>query len=488
MPRLIIRAPSLAAPLAVIRTAAEPEETLTLEGTLGRVLWLDGTRDVVARGAAQLVAAGDPVLAAANVATLRPGAGTFAAGCWVRFDSLPESGFAVALGHYQTADNRRSWRLDYAAAGGGQLRFVGSVDGTALAIAAVTLAPTLGQWYFLFGWYDAGAGVVGCRVDDGAPVTAASAGLYQNADDALTVGAGAAAAPTQAIDGRIAEPFLLKAPTASVATVQAALYNGGQGVGYGDLSSGQKADFGLVSWWPLREASGTRFDAHGDHDLTPTGGPTAADGPVASAAAADDPAYAWDSQVAAATFTAATVADRPAWRAAGYLDFDGAGAGDRLSRAGAVVGNRSAFTLFLKARLDQAPASNPAVLYCEEDAAGAVRFRVAVTSNSQWLQATYKPADGSSATASSNDTFPVGADVVLAVRRDGTSLRLFVAGAPIGAAATIAAGVDLSGATSRVGGPVAATGVTPLDGRVHHVWAVDRALTDGEIATLSALF
>ena len=68
-------------------------------------------------------------------------------------------------------------------------------------------------------------------------------------------------------------------------TIRDYLYNSGSGRIYSSLSSQQKTDWGLVSWWDLNESTGTRKDSHGSNNLTASASsPTVANGIVSGRA------------------------------------------------------------------------------------------------------------------------------------------------------------------------------------------------------------
>lgn len=77
--------------------------------------------------------------------------------------------------------------------------------------------------------------------------------------------------------GSIDEAFICVSPAnlaTALTTIATTIYNAGTGIRYAGLTAQQKTDIGLVSWWGLDEASGTREDLHGSVDLTPQGGVT----------------------------------------------------------------------------------------------------------------------------------------------------------------------------------------------------------------------
>jgi hypothetical protein len=269
--------------------------------------------------------------------------------------------------------------------------------------------------------------------------------------------------------------------------ISGALYNGGSGLSYANLTPAQKASWGLVSFWELNKTSGTRADSHGSNDLSEIGTVAAVDGLVESPAVDQDPAARWGDVVGGHGFSNATVTARPAWRSAGYLDFDGGD--DQLSHGatGGLIGNRSEFTYLAKVRLDTLPTSTPAVIFEEADASGGVVNRLSVTPAGQ-IVASYRPAGGTLRSATAEVALSAGTDSTLGVRRDGTSLRVFVNGSASGSEAIVDSGADLTGAIPRVGGPVVSSGFSRIDGRLYGLWAAAQAFTDPQVSALSADF
>jgi hypothetical protein len=96
------------------------------------------------------------------------------------------------------------------------------------------------------------------------------AGIFSIGDDTLGDGNFA---------GNADELFICKNPAdlaAAISLINSTIYNSGHGVRYSALSTQDKTDIGLVSWWGLDEASGNRLDLHGSVTLTASGGVTQA--------------------------------------------------------------------------------------------------------------------------------------------------------------------------------------------------------------------
>ncbi|WP_158633542.1 LamG-like jellyroll fold domain-containing protein [Tautonia sociabilis] len=457
---------------------------LTRETAPDRLLWLDGKTGVTARGAADFDGATQQLSAPSNAAVQIGDVDCWWA-LWVRLDA--KSVERALLTKWSGAPNRE-YQIAYNPIAD-RLRLAVTSDGVSSAVevrADAFGSPPTGVWMFLMAYHDATADRIGISVNGGAfDTTAFSGGIWIGAAP-LTLGAFGSGAGR--LDGQLDQVCLGKAPTGGIgsaaATIRDALYNGGAGLPYSGISAAQRAAWGMVAGWTLDEPSGNRRDSIGSTTLVDTASTPGVDGIVGSPANEADPVRAWTDRVAGRIFSENAVASRPIYRSASFLNLDGAN--DRLSLSpGPVVGNRPAFTIVAKVRLDALPSGSPAVIYTEADASGGVVNRLAVSPSGN-VVASYRASGEPLVSASSAASLATGVDAVVAVRRDGTALQVFVNGLPSGPAATIGAGTSLAGATARVGGPVESAGFVPLGGRIYDLFAVGRALTDAEVAQLSS--
>ena len=241
-----------------------------------------------------------------------------------------------------------------------------------------------------------------------------------------------------------------------------------------------------MALWRLDERTGTRRDSVGSNDLASIDNVGSVDGRISGAAGDLEPVRTWVDSVSNLSFTQPTFARRPSKLAASStLDFDGND--DALSAAsGAVVGNRPAFTCLAKLRLDTLPASGTSVVFAEEDATAGVQFRIGVNAAGN-PNATYRGVGGTSATVTAAATVPTGGDHVVAVRRGNGTLDLFLDGAKVGSV-PVGPEASLAGATVTVGGPTATANSSNLDGRLRHLFAIGRDVTDADIVALSNWF
>ena len=455
------------------------EAALTPETAPDRLLWLDPAFGVMARtGAVQFTAGNQSRLQVANNATVQA-APRFWLASWVQFDSLSTS--RIFLGKDNTT-SIREYSLLYTSVNN-CLRFSVSNTGSSLnnQLNGTNFgSPGTGIWRFVMGYYDQTAGRMGISVDGAAFQTMDVIGAPFTGTAPLDFGTNNASYPH---DGRLDQVALGKAPSASFDQIRDALYNGGSGRTYNQLTSSQKTDFGLVSFWEMEELTGTRNDSHGTNHLTALNNPTATDGAVDRPAVALDPVRSWTDREAATVFIQDIVAQRPIWHAEPSLAFDGVN--DCLNRVGPLIGHRPEFTLFAKFQANSFPTTNPAVLFTEANASGSVVNRLAISDQGS-LIASYRPSGGTLISTSSAEPIVLEDQVVVAVRRQGTGLQLFVDGIPAGPAAVIDPGTSLDGATLRIGGPVESSGLSHFQGRIFSLFAVGQALSHSQIASLSS--
>jgi hypothetical protein len=132
-------------------------------------------------------------------------------------------------------------------------------------------SPPIGQWIFVVVWLDSSAGTINIQINDGTVDSIASA----------TAGNGTAnfrignwQRDGSFMDGRIdSVGFWKRTLTASEKT---ALYNGGRGLHYLDLTTSQKN--ALVSWWDFEIDTQLGKDSHSTNHLTNVNGVVGNDG------------------------------------------------------------------------------------------------------------------------------------------------------------------------------------------------------------------
>ena len=151
---------------------------------------------------------------------------------------------------------------------------------------------------------------------------------------ALGIG-GRASTGANTFDGAIA-----RLGFSSLALSGAALTAAHTSTFWADMTAARQADW--FSFYNLCEASGTRVDSTGLNNLTPTNGPTVADGPGEGLCVDNSPVKRWESRYGSAHLVQATIANQPIWRASvlngrGVVDFDGVS--DYLAASGLLMGS-----------------------------------------------------------------------------------------------------------------------------------------------------
>jgi hypothetical protein len=220
--------------------------------------------------AAQFVASKTLSLSIASNATLQPGNADFSLAVWFNLDNLPTAaaGSGTLIAKYATTGNQRAYLLSVSTAGA--LTFNLSSDGTAGNTTTVTHGTTLvpGTWYLATVTYVAATGLISLALNAGMPVTGTRTGGPFASTAALTLGYRITDA-TGGLDGRLGRAALWTRALSQQDQID--LFKTGLGLHYEELTAGHKVS--LVSWWPLSEAGGIRYDQHtGGNDLTEAAG------------------------------------------------------------------------------------------------------------------------------------------------------------------------------------------------------------------------
>ncbi|WP_145272259.1 LamG domain-containing protein [Tautonia plasticadhaerens] len=462
--------------LAIYRPVRPGEPVYSREDAPDLLLWLDAASGVASRGAVTLDGTSQYL---SRAGSLMGTLGTnYSVQAWVWLSGGSGTSRTIAA-HRSTAQSNPIGFYLGISSSDSSARFIVTGDSGTGATAIGPALPT-GQWHHVVGVRSGGSLSI---YVNGVAGTVASASFGTITPTHLDLGSnfGGSTSRLHLLPGRLDQFGVWGNRALSQADVTA-LFNSGSGLSYSGMPPALRA--GLVMFHELDGNPVAGVDSTGNgHTLTPIGSPAAADGVAEGPADDSDPVLRWADRHGGPAFSQAAVAARPAWRSAGFLDFDGTD--DRLGRdSGPLVGARPGFTMLARLRLDVLPSGSPAVVYTEADSGASVVNRLAITPAGQ-VVASYRPIGGTLASATSAATLAAGADAVIGVRRNGSDLRVFVAGAPSGPAATIDHGTDLAGASCRVGGPVESAGFRHLDGRITEIYAVGRALTDPQIAALS---
>ena len=321
-------------------------------------LWLDPSYATYKDLAVNLVSGSSQYLSIADNSTLRTGNIDFWMACWVRFDSLP-SGVAGIMGKYDTTGNKREYTLNYNNTSN-RFQFSCSPDGTITGVGLANDGTVLAvnTWYFVLCWHDSVNDQVRIKVNNGNTNSASfSAGVNAATDSAFSIGRSNLSSSTYT-SGRVDSVCFGKSPVGGVngiiTTINSRLYNSGAGVSYSTLTTQEKTDWGLVSFWNLEETSSTRNDSHGSNNLSASGSPVAAPGITSSQCAVGDPVSKWIARTGQ-IFEAPTNAARPILRQGTngryYLEGDGvddnmlAVAASGSPRADAIARNVGGLTL-----------------------------------------------------------------------------------------------------------------------------------------------
>lgn len=207
--------------------------------------------------AAQLVLGNSEGFNVASTTDLQIGnvSSTFAG--WVYFDTLAAQ--ATVLGKRNAAEEYLCEVLV-----GGVMRWsTWDSLGTLRQAQTAGGAIVAGQWYFLVLDFDSAAATVSLTINNGTPVTVGGVvgGLGVNAT-ALSFGRTTGGAFF--LNGRLSRwGFWNRVLTGGEKT---SLYNAGAGKLYASLTAGEKT--GLVSYWNMNEAGGTRSDSQGANHAT----------------------------------------------------------------------------------------------------------------------------------------------------------------------------------------------------------------------------
>lgn len=172
--------------------------------------------------AAVFVRANAEYLDIADNASLSTGNVDFSLAAWVWINAADENSF-VSKGNQ--VDSTREYILR-AIAGVPRFALCDGVSETVVAVAAGAIST--GAWHLLVAWHDAVNNVIGLQVDNGTPVTTATAGVF-SADRAGSFSLGFET-DTLKLNGRMDEVAFAK--RVWTADERAQLWNSGNGVTY----------------------------------------------------------------------------------------------------------------------------------------------------------------------------------------------------------------------------------------------------------------
>lgn len=170
-------------------------------------------------------------LAASDTATLSVGANqSFTVACWVRFNGTPSgSRGLVGKGNASIAYSGCEYLLG--TSGTSLQWYIGSGSNSVNIAASVTLAAA--TWYFIVGWYDAGADIQYVQVNNGSVAQIANAGGSHDSAGPVEVGRQPQWSGTAPFDGQIDNVMFWK--RVLTPTERSDLWNSGNGLDYADL-------------------------------------------------------------------------------------------------------------------------------------------------------------------------------------------------------------------------------------------------------------
>ena len=230
--------------------------------------------DSVTGNAAHFVASNSQNLRVGDNPDLSTGDVDFTVACWAYLSS--KSDYRVLVNKYNANADQREYNLQYKV-NTDRWAFAVSRLGTGgiSIVNADTLgSPNTGQWYFIVAWHNSANDEIAIQVNDGIPSSLAHSNGLTDTQSEFTLGTMDTTSFPH--DGRLdSVGFWKRILTPAEKTT---LYNNGNGLNYASLTPDLKTN--LISWWDLEEASGTRFDAHGNNDLTDVNGVGQAPGAV----------------------------------------------------------------------------------------------------------------------------------------------------------------------------------------------------------------
>lgn len=218
--------------------------------------------------AGQFTSANSEYLSAVDSANLSLGTNdSFEIAFWVYFDTLQLQGLVSkynATGDFLALANTNELQW-----------YVVNTDGTVDSVTNASAFGTTGVWYLVNAWHDADADQIGFSIDNGTATTKSHTGGTKDGTQSFLIGT--QEGTIRFLNGRMDEIGYWKGRVLTSAE-RTALYNGGNGKRYADLSDSEKTS--LNAWWDMNEGSGARADIHSTNDLTDNATVTQAAGKV----------------------------------------------------------------------------------------------------------------------------------------------------------------------------------------------------------------
>lgn len=219
--------------------------------------------------AAQFVTASTQSLSIADNATLSMPSTSFTLACWVYFDSVAAS--QCMIGKLSAGPNLGYMLNIESNAGPLQFQFFLSTTGSNLnrRFATTLGTPVAGAWYFVVAWLDIVAQTMNIQVNNGTvDSTASFTGTCIDDPNPFRLGANDFGGAQGFMGGRLDSVGVWK--QALSASDRAALYKGGVGMAYRDLSGSLLTS--LSGWWNLdgngNDASGNANNLTNNNNVT----------------------------------------------------------------------------------------------------------------------------------------------------------------------------------------------------------------------------
>lgn len=372
----------------------------------------------------------------------------------------------------------------------GQLSFSVSGDGGTATTVTTTATVSTGTWYFVRAWHDKTANEIGVQLNNGTKATAAHTTGLSVENWQFAIGCSYGPAPTlvrDPLNGRIDELAVWTGVVDD--TLATALYNGGAGLAYGDLTTAQKTN--LSSWWGMDAGGSTLEDMHGSRDMTRYG-PTLVGGHVYEPSPNGDPVERIDDNSGNANNgTQAFSTLMPTYNAVGVnsnpgVEFDGSDDAISFLDALSIQNSATHFTAFIALDLTLSLQNDTIFRLLNGASAARVEYGITTVGNQQrQLKGRRLDADSES-TLTSTASNIAGGVAIEAVTVDwvaGTA-SIWRNGVKIGSGSFGTGGgntqaADLS--VFEVGSSAGATAPMIL-GRF---WATDQGYTDYEMQMMS---
>lgn len=332
----------------------------------GLSLWMDAndTTTVNAKLAAQFASASSEYLSSSN-AVFKVGDEDFSFGGWFYSNSTGDYGL---IGKFGSSGNFSYTLLSYS----NQIWFM--VSGNGITYPSVIASAPINTWHFAVGVHDSVNNLIKISVDGNTFITSAfTGGVYSSSTTDFRIGR----YQNNYFTGRADSCFFYKKALSQAQVT--ALYNGGNGVAYENLTADQLTS--LTAWWSLNERSGNRADEHGGYTLTDNNTVTYGLGKVQEPIEPDEYVWSWvDKSSNAFVFSQDTAASQPQWKDSGfgtnsmpYISFDGTDDYLNYIVANVFSGDNSG-TLFVVATTPNITSSSRLSFLSSADTASNVRY------------------------------------------------------------------------------------------------------------------